>query len=523
MANKCASVSLGPFGRNVAQEYEPGKPKITKDGVTIIKNVYMNTREAELGANQIRKVSHSTNQLCGDGTTTVAMLSSSIFEKGEKMIQMGINPIKLKRGLEKARNAIFDFLEEIKLPIKEEKEIQAVSQVCTNYDDDLAKLLTEAMVKVGHMGQTHIEPGNTGSTDQLQIEGGYFSRGYVHEDFGNKAPDLYNKLVNPLVLLIDMNDLNLRTITKVLDKQKSFQEPVLLICSNMEDNALSQIRYNYNKGLIDICVVTIPGQPEFISTILQDFSHLFDARVFEWVDIHNLENQDYFDLGKAKSAMTSAQECFIVSVEKKNLVHKAKLENRVQEVETELLTSSGNKKLLLEERLSRLGGNIALFRLGGNTKIEQQEIKDKLVDGLNSIKSSMKYGVVPGGGSALIHASKILEFLKLDDFDEQAGVTLLKEVCQEPTKWVCNNAGDNGGYIVHKQLEEDDCWNGYCLRQKKIGNMWDMGVIESYSNLRNILQDAIGTGGMLLTTETLVANVKNYKPPPMSSFPKQEF
>lgn len=139
-----------------------------------------------------------------------------------------------------------------------------------------------------------------------------------------------------------------------------------------------------------------------------------------------------------------------MSVEKKNLVHKAKLENRVQEVETELLTSSGNKKLLLEERLSRLGGNIALFRLGGNTKIEQQEIKDKLVDGLNSIKSSMKYGVVPGGGSALIHASKILEFLKLDDFDEQAGVTLLKEVCQEPTKWVCNNAGDNGGYIVHK-------------------------------------------------------------------------
>ena len=265
-----------------------------------------------------------------------------------------------------------------------------------------------------------------------------------------------------------------------------------------------------------------PAMADYGSELLQDMSCLFNAKCFEYFESPQFENVKFEELGKLEKAEVKSGESFLLASTSKSKAHEDRIRTRLEELTYEFELTLGNKKQLLEERITRLQGKIALFRLGGESKIEQQEIKDKLVDALNSVKNTMYNGYLPGGGAALLHASKILDYLKFDDMEEQAGVTLLQEVCRLPCKWICDNKGLNGSFIAYKLLQSDDPWKGFDVNKGEFGNMHELGVIESYSNLRNILYDTISTGGMMLTTDAVVSNVKNYQPPPLSSFPKRD-
>ena len=331
-------------------------------------------------------------------------------------------------------------------------------------------------------------------------------------------------LKNPLVLVanFDINDIGL--VIKTLDNLVKYNQPIQLVCKHIEAKPQSQIIYNYKQGKLDISVITMgPASGDHGGDLLVDMSHQFNARCFEYFETKDLENIKYEDLGKLEKAEIKSNECFLQASTNKTKEHEDRIRNRLEELTYEFDLAPGNRKMILEERITRLQGKIALFRIGGETKIEQQEVKDKLIDALNSVKNTMHNGFLPGGGSALLHASKIQDFLKFEDMDEQAGITLLQEVCREPCKWICDNKGLNGSFIAYKLLQSDDPWHGYDVNKQEFGNMYEMGVIESYSNLKSILYDTISTGGMLLTTESLVSNIKNYQPPAQSSFPKQDF
>jgi chaperonin GroEL len=316
----------------------------------------------------------------------------------------------------------------------------------------------------------------------------------------------------PRILTVDATLKTVKQISFLLDGLKKASQPVIIFCRDISDDAMTEVIYNVKRETIKVSVVTLHGSNDIISAMMEDLSVLFDSKLFNEINSDELSSINIGDLGSASKVDMTAMETFFITKEDKTESHRQKIADRLRTAEFEYRTASGTKKQLLEDRVTRLSGNMALIKIGGNSESEQHETKDKLTDGLNAVRNVLEYGALPGGGASLVHASKILEFVpKEKEEDLNNGVQLLREVLREPMKFIINNAGLNGLYHIENLLEKyDDPWIGFDVRKEAYGDMQVLGVIDSYHNLKNILLDAISIGSMLLTTECVVHRVKRY-------------
>lgn len=311
---------------------------------------------------------------------------------------------------------------------------------------------------------------------------------------------------------MDASLTTVKQISQLLDRLKAVNQPVVILCKDISDDAMTEVIYNVKRGIIEVSVVTLHGSDELITSMMEDLSVLFDSKMYNQVNSDDLSSLSEVDLGSANKIDMTVMETFFITKENKSEAHQARIAERLRNAEFEFRTASGARKQLLEDRVTRLSGNMALIKIGGSSEAEQQETKDKLTDGLNAVRNVLEYGALPGGGASLVHASKILEFVpKEKEQDLNNGVQLMREVLREPMKFILDNGGLTGNFYIEKLLDEyDDPWIGFDVRREKFGDMQELGVIDSYHNLKNILLDAVSIGSMLLTTECVIHRVKRY-------------
>jgi len=515
-------VTMGPHGKNVAIENELGLPRITKDGVTVAKNVSFSNRGHEMGAHLLRRVSHSTNLFAGDGTTTSTLLASCIVEEGLGIVSQGYNSINVKNGILKAKKLILEYLEAIKKDVETKEELYNVAMVSTNYDEWLSELLSEAVFKTGKNGIVHIEPNQTFDTTLIFTEGATLNRGYASAEFIKDLSKTNIEMADPYILTVDLEITKLKQILPILDEVKKTNVPLFIVARDVNNECLSNILYNHVKDIINVCVITVPGMGGFSRDMIEDISVLTGSYLFDEGHPDKLLECKLEDLGRAKKVICSQAETFFVGSGGRS----EEINKRIDDLRHRLDEVSGNqtKTSMIKDRISRLNGKLALLLCGGNSDVEIAEHYDKIVDALNSLKTAQAQGILPGGGSALLYASRILDYFESPNFEEVAGAKILQKALRRPLEIMASNGDKNGRYIVQTLLNEyDDNQTGYDLKSESFVNMFDKGIIDSYNVVKVALEDACSVGGLVLTTEAAIVQEKEYKVTPLAFYPKEIF
>ncbi|CAK65331.1 unnamed protein product (macronuclear) [Paramecium tetraurelia] len=510
---KAGVLTLGPQGRNVVIESETGNHRSTKDGVTVVKNVMMSDRLSEMGAAMIRQSSSQTNKFAGDGTTTSALIAANIFEMGQAYVSAGHNPIYITRGLKEAKNRVLEYLEEIKTTEIDDQLLYNVAKVSSNYDENLTNIVFKAIKEIGINGIVTIEPGGTESVIQIQ-QGIQILRGFMHEKFADKGT-IKCILHYPFILTSKEPILQIKQILPILELVKNTNSPLFIMASDISEEVMSQLLYNHTKDIIKVCAITIPGMGQsFSNDLIDDFSILCNSQ-----SVENVEGvKQLSQLGRAVKIEVSNTETMIIGTQP----DEQEVENRKNFLKNQMENANNYSAQTLKDRLTRFDGRTAIVYIGGKSEIEMHENRDKLVDSLNATKSTLKNGVLPGGGTALLHASKLLDYLQIDP-EYQLGVSLLQETLRQPIKQLCRNAGINDGQIVKVLLEEGDYNVGFDQRRACLGNMIDLGVIDSFAVVKHSLLDGVSLGSMLLSTEAAIVLDKNYTPTALNKYKKEAF
>ena len=495
-------VTLGPKGRNVVLDKSFGAPRITKDGVTVAKEIELGDKFENMGAQMVREVASKTNDLAGDGTTTATVLAQAIVREGCKAVAAGMNPMDLKRGVDLAVDAVVKDLQSRSVAITTTEQIQQVGTISANGDAEIGKMLSEAMQKVGNEGVITVEEAKSLETELDVVEGMQFDRGYLSPYFVTDSEKMRVALEDPYILIHEKKLSNLQNLLPVLEAIVQSGKPLLIIAEDVEGEALATLVVNKLRGGLKIAAVKAPGFGDRRKAMLEDIAILTNGTVIsEDVGI-KLESVTLDMLGTAKRVVINKEDTTIVD----GAGAKDEIEGRCNQIKAQIEeTSSDYDREKLQERLAKLAGGVAVIRVGGATEIEVKERKDRVDDAMNATRAAVEEGIVPGGGSALLKAISALDGVNPANSDSQHGVNIVRRAIQSPARQIVDNAGDDGAVIIGKLLENSDPNYGYDAQNGEFVDMVSKGIIDPTKVVRCALQDAASVAGLLITTEAMVA------------------
>jgi len=495
-------VTLGPKGRNVVLDKSFGAPTVTKDGVSVAKEIELEDKFQNMGAQMVKEVASNTSDVAGDGTTTATVLAQSILKEGLKAVAAGMNPMDLKRGIDKASAAIVERLGKLSKSCQDDKAIAQVGTISANGDESIGQTLADAMAKVGKQGVITVEDGS-GLENQLDVvEGMQFDRGYLSPYFINNAAEQHAELEAPYILLYDKKVSNIRELLPLLEAVAKSGKPLLVVAEDVEGEALATLVVNTIRGIVKVCAVKAPGFGDRRKAMLQDMAILTGGQVIAEEVGLSLEKARLEDLGKAKKVVVDKENTTIIDGAGKSKDIKARVEQINKEIEA---TTSDYDREKLQERVAKLSGGVAVIKVGAATEIEMKEKKARVEDALHATRAAVEEGVVPGGGVALIRARDVLKDLKGANEDQNAGINILRRALEEPLRQIVINAGEDGAVVLNKVAEGKGNY-GYNAQTGEYGDMVAMGIIDPTKVVRYALQNAASVSGLLLTTEAMIAD-----------------
>ncbi|MCP1417332.1 chaperonin GroEL [Pseudomonas laurylsulfativorans] len=494
--------TLGPKGRNVIIEKSFGAPTITKDGVSVAKEIELEDRFENMGAQLVKDVASRANDDAGDGTTTATVLAQSIVNEGLKAVAAGMNPMDLKRGIDKATIAIVKELKNLSKPCADTKAIAQVGTISANSDNSIGDIIAEAMEKVGKEGVITVEEG-TGLENELSVvEGMQFDRGYLSPYFVNKPETMVAELDNPLVLLVDKKISNIREMLPVLEAVAKAGRPLLIVSEDVEGEALATLVVNNMRGIVKVAAVKAPGFGDRRKAMLQDIAVLTGGTVISEEIGLSLEAATLENLGSAKRVTISKENTIIVD----GAGVAGDIESRIAQIRAQVAeTSSDYDREKLQERLAKLSGGVAVIKVGAGSEVEMKEKKARVEDALHATRAAVEEGVVPGGGVALIRALQTLNDLKGDNADQDVGIAVLRRAVEAPLRQIAANSGDEPSVVVN-EVKNGKGNFGYNAATGEYGDMIEMGILDPTKVTRSALQAASSIGGLILTTEAAVAD-----------------
>jgi chaperonin GroEL len=494
-------VTLGPKGRNVVIEKSFGAPRSTKDGVSVAKEIELTDRFENLGAQLIREVASKTNDKAGDGTTTATVLAQAIVVEGLKSVAAGMNPMDLKRGVDKAVAKVIEEIKSSAKKVSANSEIAQVGTISANGDLEVGEMIARAMEKVGNEGVITVEEAKTAETELDVVEGMQFDRGYLSPYFITNAEKMEADLEEPLILLFEKKLSSLQPLLPVLESVVQSGRPLLIIAEDVEGEALATLVVNKLRGGLRVAAVKAPGFGDRRKAMLEDIAILTGGQLISEDLGIKLENVTIDMLGKAKKVTITKEDTTIVD----GSGDKAGIEGRINQLKAQIEeTTSDYDKEKLQERLAKLAGGVAVIRVGGATEVEVKEKKDRVDDALNATRAAVEEGIVPGGGVALLKASKVLDGFKGDNADQEAGVAIIRRALQAPIRQIAENAGVEGSIVVGKVLENPASTFGFNAQTEQYVDLVQAGVIDPAKVVRTALQHAGSVAGLLITTEAAI-------------------
>ena len=494
-------VTLGPKGRNVIIEKSFGAPRSTKDGVTVAKEIELSDRFENLGAQLIREVASKTNDKAGDGTTTATVLAQAIVTEGLKSVAAGMNPMDLKRGVDKAVAKVVEEIKNSSRKVTTNEEIAQVGTISANGDLEVGAMIAKAMAKVGNEGVITVEEAKTAETELDVVEGMQFDRGYLSPYFITNAEKMEADLEEPMILLFEKKLSSLQPLLPVLEAVVQSGRPLLIIAEDVEGEALATLVVNKLRGGLRVAAVKAPGFGDRRKAMLEDIAILTGGQLISEDLGIKLENVTLEMLGKAKKVTITKDDTTLVD----GAGDKAGIEGRISQIKKQIEdTTSDYDKEKLQERLAKLAGGVAVVRVGGSTEVEVKEKKDRVDDALNATRAAVEEGIVPGGGVALLKASKVLDGFKGDNDDQEAGVAIVRRALQAPIRQIAENAGVEGSIVVGKVMENKSPTFGFNAQTEEYVDMVKAGVIDPAKVVRTALQDAASVAGLMITTEAAI-------------------
>ena len=501
-------ITLGPKGRNVILDKSFGAPRITKDGVTVAKEIELADKFENMGAQMVREVASKTNDEAGDGTTTATVLAHSIVREGAKSVAAGMNPMDLKRGVDIAVKTVVEALKKASKRVSTSAEISQVGTISANGDTEVGELIAEAMEKVGNEGVITVEEAKGLETELEVVEGMLFDRGYTSPYFITNAEKMNCEMENPYILIHESKLSGLQPLLPLLEQVVQSGRPLLVIAEDIEGEALATLVVNKLRGGMKVAAVKAPGFGDRRKAMLEDLAVLTSGQVVSEDLGIKLENVTMDMLGTAKKVIITKEETTVVEGAGK----KKEIEGRCHQIRSQIEeTSSDYDKEKLQERLAKLAGGVAVIRVGGATEIEVKERRDRVDDALNSTRAAVEEGVVPGGGAALLYAAKSLDKLNVADADQRVGIDIVRRALQTPLRQIAENAGEDGAVVAGKLLDRKDSTHGFDAQKGEYVNMIKAGIIDPTKVVRTALQDASSVAGLLITTEAMVAEVPEKK------------
>ena len=494
-------VTLGPKGRNVVIDKSFGAPRITKDGVTVAKEIELEDKFENMGAQMVREVASKTNDVAGDGTTTATVLAQSIVKEGAKAVAAGMNPMDLKRGIDMAVAEVVIDLQNKAKKIKTSEEVAQVGTISANGEKEIGEMIANAMQKVGNEGVITVEEAKTAETELEVVEGMQFDRGYLSPYFVTNTEKMLADLEDPYILLHEKKLSNLQAMLPLLESVVQASRPLLIIAEDVEGEALATLVVNKLRGGLKIAAVKAPGFGDRRKAMLEDIAILTGGQVISEDLGIKLENVTLDMLGTAKKVNITKENTTIVDGAGK----KKDIEGRVGQIKAQIEeTSSDYDREKLQERLAKLAGGVAVIRVGGATEVEVKEKKDRVDDALNATRAAVEEGIVPGGGVALLRASRFINCTG-DNDDQAAGINIVRRSLQSPIRQIAENSGDEGSIVVGKILDANKAAYGYNAQTGDYGDLFNMGIIDPVKVVRHALQDAASIASLLITTEAMVA------------------
>jgi chaperonin GroEL len=509
--NNAVKVTLGPKGRNVVLDKSFGAPRISKDGVTVAKEIELEDKFENMGAQMVREVASKTSDVAGDGTTTATVLAVAIVKEGAKSVAAGMNPMDLKRGIDMAVEAVVEDLKKNSKKLTTNEEIAQVATVSANGDTEIGRFLADAMKKVGNEGVITVEEAKSLATELEVVEGMQFDRGYISPYFITNAEKMRVELEDPYILIHEKKLSGLQQMLPLLEAVVQSGKAIVIIAEDVEGEALPTLVVNKLRGGLKVAAVKAPGFGDRRKAMLQDIA-ILTGGTFISEDIGTkLENVTLDMLGRAKKVMIEKENTTIVSGAGK----KADIEARIKQIKNEIEeTTSDYDREKLQERLAKLAGGVAVIRVGGATEVEVKERKDRVDDAMHATRAAVEEGILPGGGVALLRAGKAFDRLKPENDDQRHGIEIVRKALSWPARQIAINAGEDGSIVVGKILEKDTYAFGFDVESEEYGNLVSKGIIDPTKVVRSALQDAASVAGLLITTEAMVAELPKKKTPP---------
>jgi chaperonin GroEL len=502
---EAVKVTLGPKGRNVVIDKKFGAPTVTKDGVTVAKEIELSDPLENMGAQMVKEVATKTSELAGDGTTTATILAQAIFREGLKNVTAGVNPMALKRGIDSAVSAVVEDLKKMSLPTKGKKEIAQVGSISANNDKEIGDLIAEAMEKVGKDGVITVEEAKGLETTLETVEGMQFDRGYLSPYFVTDPEKMEAVLEDALILVHDKKISSMKDLLPILEKVAQLGKPLLIIAEDIEGEALATLVVNKLRGTLRVAAVKAPGFGDRRKAMLEDVAVLTGGQVISEEVGFKLENAVVTDLGRAKRIVVDKETTTLIDGQG----DEEKIKGRIKELKAAIeKTTSDYDREKLQERLAKLAGGVAVINVGAPTESEMKEKKARVEDALHATRAAVEEGIVPGGGVALVRAQKALKGLKLAEADEQIGVDIVRRAIEEPMRIIVQNAGGEGSIVVEKIRQSKDNNYGYNALTDEYEDLVVAGVIDPTKVTRTALQNAASIASLLLTTEAIIVEKK---------------
>ena len=505
-------VTLGPKGRNVVLDKSFGAPTVTKDGVSVAKEIELKDKFENMGAQMVKEVASKTSDVAGDGTTTATVLAQSMLREGFKAVAAGMNPMDLKRGIDKAVIATVKELHNMSKPCADHKEIAQVGTVSANSDESIGSIIAESMEKVGKEGVITVEEGKTLDNELEVVEGMQFDRGYLSPYFINDQDAMQTDMENPLILIHDKKISNIRDMLPVLEATAKASRPLLVIAEDVDGEALATLVVNNIRGIVKVCAVKAPGFGDRRKAMLQDLAILTGGQVISEEVGMSLEAASLDDLGSAKRVQVTKENTTVID----GGGSKDDIEGRVNQVRVQIEEATSDyDKEKMQERVAKLAGGVAVIKVGAATEIEMKEKKARVEDALHSTRAAVEEGVVPGGGVAFVRCLDVLADVKGDNTDQDVGIDIVKRAVEEPLRQIVNNAGEEGSVVLNNVVAKKGNY-GYNATTGEYGDMIEMGILDPTKVTRAALQNAASISGLMITAEAMVAELPEDKPmPPM--------
>ena len=505
-------VTLGPKGRNVVLEKSFGAPTVTKDGVSVAKEIELKDKFENMGAQMVKEVASKTSDVAGDGTTTATVLAHSMMREGLKSVSAGMNPMDLKRGIDKAVGAAVSELEKLSEPVKDSTAISQVGAISANADYAIGDIISEAMDKVGKEGVITVEDGSGLENELDVVEGMQFDRGYLSPYFINNQDSMAAELDDPYILLHDKKISNVRDLLPLLEGVAKAGKPLLVIAEDVEGEALATLVVNTIRGIVKVCSVKAPGFGDRRKAMLEDMAILTGGTVISEEVGMSLEKASLEDLGRAKRVIAAKEDTTIID----GAGEKAGIDGRVTQIRQQIEeTSSDYDREKLQERMAKLAGGVAVIKVGAATEVEMKEKKARVEDALHATRAAVEEGVVAGGGVALVRAQQAMTGLNGDNHDQDMGISIARRAMEEPLRQIVANSGAESSVVLAKVADESGN-HGFNAQTEEYGDMIDMGILDPTKVVRAALQNAASIAGLLITTEASVAEApKDETPPPM--------